>query len=303
MKGSNMNRVVFSEDEANVTAAAPTNAFCPKCGGTKPTCCSFPPTEPTQAGVEAAAKEIRAQFKRRFVIPSESELIAIISKHCAVPAEAAVRVDECTCDTYWHNPQDHNAGCPVAREVAEGGEVGRPSGLDDVPRLSRQEDTSMTKNYDGFRAGMLRAAEMARNEFKRAPEAARGEDCVWMGGYESACDHLSVAIARAGVIDSVRIAGAQPDWQYHIALLLPDEGVEDQALLKIYQVVEHELRMGHCIIIQSCIDVLNRASAIPFAGVPYVDRDAVLRELEGLVKGEGEDGPTGGSQCTSTRLT
>ena len=89
----------------------------------------------------------------------------------------------------------------------------------------------MTKDYDGFRAGMLRAAEMARNEFKRAPEAAKGDDCVWMGGYESACDHLSVAIAQAAVIDSVRIAGAQPDWQYHIALLLPDEGIEDKALL------------------------------------------------------------------------
>jgi ferredoxin len=99
----------------------------------------------------------------------------------------------------------------------------------------------MTNSYDGFRAGMLRAAEMARQEFKRAPEAAKGNDCVWMGGYESACDHLSVVIAQAAVIDSVRAAGAQPDWQYHIALLLPDGAVDDQALLKIYQVVEHEL--------------------------------------------------------------
>ena len=122
------------------------------------------------------------------------------------------------------------------------GEVERLSGLIAAPRLSHQENTSMTKNYDGFRAGMLRAAEMARNEFKQAPDAAKGEDCVWMGGYESACDHLSIVIAQAAVIDSVRIAGAQPDWQYHIALLLPDEGIEDQALLKIYQVVEHELR-------------------------------------------------------------
>ena len=37
-----MNRVkiVLSENESNQTAAAPTNASCPKCGGTKPTCCS-----------------------------------------------------------------------------------------------------------------------------------------------------------------------------------------------------------------------------------------------------------------------
>lgn len=97
------------------------------------------------------------------------------------------------------------------------------------------------KNYDDFRAGMLRAADMARDEFKRAPEAAKGHDCVYMSGYEDACDHLSVAIAQAVVIDSVRIAGAQPDWQYHISLLLP-EGIEDKTLLKIFQVVEHELR-------------------------------------------------------------
>lgn len=101
----------------------------------------------------------------------------------------------------------------------------------------------MPDNYDGFRAGMLRAAEMARSEFKRAPEAAKGHDCVYMSGYEDACDHLSIVIAQAAVIDSVRIVGAQPVWQYHISLLLP-EGIEDAVLLKIYQVVEHELRKG-----------------------------------------------------------
>lgn len=116
------------------------------------------------------------------------------------------------------------------------------------------------KNYDGFRAGMLRAAEIARNEFKQAPEAAKGHDCVWMGGYESACDHLSIVIAQAAVIDSVRIAGAQPDWQYHIALLLPDGGIEDQALLKIYQVVEHELRTARADAIGECV-VLAHAMA------------------------------------------
>lgn len=97
-------------------------------------------------------------------------------------------------------------------------------------------------NYDSFRTGMLRAAEMCRNEFKRAPEAAEGHSSVYMSGYEDACDHLSAVIAQAAVIDSVRIAGAQPDWQYHIGLLLPDGAVDDAALLKIYQVVEHELR-------------------------------------------------------------
>ena len=101
----------------------------------------------------------------------------------------------------------------------------------------------MTKDYDGFRAGMLRAAEMARNEFKQAPEAAKGHDCVYMSGYEDACDHLSAVITQAAVIDSVRPAGAQPDWRYHISLLLP-EGIEDAALLKVFQVVEHELRLA-----------------------------------------------------------
>lgn len=115
------------------------------------------------------------------------------------------------------------------------------SGFNSPERLSHQGDNSMTKNYDDFRAGMLRAAEMARDELKRAPEAAQGHDCVYMGGYEDACDHLSLVIAQAAVIDSVRIAGPQPDWQYHISLLLP-EGIEDETLLRIYQVVEHELR-------------------------------------------------------------
>lgn len=122
--------------------------------------------------------------------------------------------------------------------VATGDEVPVSSTPDDY---GRKEGNSMPKDYDGFRQGMLRAAEMARNEFKRAPEAAKGHDCVYMSGYEDACDHLSVAIAQAAVIDSVRIPGAQPDWQYHIALLLP-EGIEDDMLLKVFQVVEHELR-------------------------------------------------------------
>lgn len=114
------------------------------------------------------------------------------------------------------------------------------SGSAGSERLSTQGDKPM-KNYDDFRAGMLRAAEIARDEFKRAPEAAKGHDSVYMGGYEDACDHLSVVIAQAAVIDSVRIAGPQPDWQYHISLLFPD-GIEDKTLLKIFQVVEHELR-------------------------------------------------------------
>lgn len=121
----------------------------------------------------------------------------------------------------------------------------------------RKEDNSMSKDYDDFRAGMLRAAEIARNEFKRAPEAAKGHDCVYMSGYEDACDHLSVAIAQAAVIDSVRIAGAQPDWQYHVSLLLPDGSVDDAALLKIYQVAEHELRHAATRMREACVKVVR----------------------------------------------
>jgi len=242
-------------------------------------CQALSPTEPTQAGVEAdlisrkAAIEI-AQARLKDV-PDTVDLEADRSLFAAGYLAAAGSI---------------KAALERAAP-AEAGEVERLSGLAESQRLSHQEDSSMTKDYDGFRAGMLRAAEMARNEFKRAPEAAKGDDCVWMGGYESACDHLSVVIAQAAVIDSVRIAGAQPDWQYHIALLLPDGGVDDQALLKIYQVVEHELRVAHSTTIQSCIDIVNRASVIPFDEVPYVSRDEVLERLEALVKGEGEDGP------------
>lgn len=132
---------------------------------------------------------------------------------------------------------------PNDKQKQEAREV---SGFSLPLRLTSQEGNSMSKDYDGFRSGMLRAAEMARSEFKRAPEAAKGHDCVYMSGYEDACDHLSVAIAQAAVIDGVRIAGSQPDWQYHIALLLPDEGIEDDVLLKVYQVVEHELRQAAC---------------------------------------------------------
>jgi len=50
--------------------------------------------------------------------------------------------------------------------------------------------------------------------------------------------------------------------------------------------------------IQSCIDIVNNASIIPFAGVAYVSRDEVLRELEALMTGEGEDGPTEARRCS-----
>jgi len=181
-------------------------------------------------------------------------------------------------------PQAHvmSTVFPASTEVA--GE--RLSGLNAAPRLSHQEDASMTKNYDGFRAGMLRAAEMVRDEFKRAPEAAKGHDCVWMGGYESACDHLSIIIAQAAVIDCVRIAGAQPDWQYHISLLLPDGGVEDRALLKIYQVVEHEISTARADAIQECA-MLIKGGSDGVGGDWTVDEATTALEQ---LKGEGSGG-------------
>jgi hypothetical protein len=133
----------------------------------------------------------------------------------------------------------------------------------------------MAKDYDGFRSGMLRAAEMVRNEFKRAPEAAKGHDCVYMSGYEDACDHLSAVIAQVAVIDSVRPAGAQPDWQYHISLLLP-EGVEDAALLKVYQVVEHETRV-------LTDEVTRLREALEWKPIAGATRDADSRNLIGAL--------------------
>jgi hypothetical protein len=183
----------------------------------------------------------------------------------------------------------------ISAHLPDAGEVERTlSASTGYERLSGQEDTSMTKDYDGFRAGMLRAAEMARNEFKRAPEAAKGHDCVYMSGYESACDHLSVIIAQAAVIDSVRIAGAQPDWRYHISLLLP-EGIEDSALLKIYQVVEHELRDARANTIRDAVSQVK--SLFRHEGDPADHRDYnngvedAWSIVESLIdKKEGEDG-------------
>ena len=145
------------------------------------------------------------------------------------------------------------------------------------------------KNYDDFRAGMLRAAEMARNEYKRAPEAAKGHDCVYMGGYEDACDHLSIAIAQAAVIDSVRIAGPQPDWQYHIALLFPD-GIEDKTLLKIFQVVEHELRAAttppSTLAKAAAEEIDNRYRTL--SGDTSVRRGQIAAIIERCISGGGE---------------
>lgn len=165
------------------------------------------------------------------------------SRHLASALRACIRADrEQLENEIFQDATDPAFELKTRVRVVDGvvATVDALSGLAPTERLSTQEDKPM-KNYDDFRAGMLRAAQMARDEFKRAPNAAKGHDCVYMGGYEDACDHLSVVIAQAAVIDSVRIAGAQPDWQYHISLLLPEE-IEDTAVLRIYQVVEHELR-------------------------------------------------------------
>lgn len=50
-----------------------------------------------------------------------------------------------------------------------------------------------TKHYN---AGIQAAAQLARSEFWRSPDAARQHDSVWMGGYEDACDHLSAEIEK-----------------------------------------------------------------------------------------------------------
>jgi hypothetical protein len=218
---------------------------CPNCNGNPPSIVT------SGEAAREAAREIAQWLGLTGYVDGEAinEVAAIISKHCA----------------------------------AEAGEVWRPSGLNAPQRLGHQEDDSMTKNYDGFRAGMLRATEMARDEFKRAPDAAKGENCVWMGGYESACDHLSVVFAQAAVIDCVRAAGAQPDWQYHISLLLPD-AVEDQVLLKLYQIVEHELREARANTINKYIEKLSSLPALPFDATLYIRRDDAVAAVESLTE-------------------
>lgn len=57
-KRESMNRLVFSEEESNATAAAPTNVACPKCGGTKPTCCSCPSPVAATVDAETFAKQV-----------------------------------------------------------------------------------------------------------------------------------------------------------------------------------------------------------------------------------------------------
>lgn len=44
-------RFVLSEEEFNRTAAAPTNAACPRCGGTQPSCCNCPNNPPQPVDV------------------------------------------------------------------------------------------------------------------------------------------------------------------------------------------------------------------------------------------------------------
>lgn len=148
----------------------------------------FPPTEPTQAGVEAAAKEIAELLviKPEFVEQWTSRFVPIISKHCAVPAEA--------------------------------GEVER---LRTILRTQRE---------------------------------------------------------------------TIKHWQHHVLItsrLLGCIAIDKEVEAAIDD-LKHNLAIAHSTTIQSCIDIVNNASIIPFAGVAYVDRDQVVRGLEGLVKGEGK---------------
>lgn len=58
----------------------------------------------------------------------------------------------------------------------------------------------------GYRAGMLHAAKICKDEFNRSPYAAKDRSSSYMSGYEDACDHLSVAIEQAAVIDCVSVS-------------------------------------------------------------------------------------------------
>lgn len=46
-------------------------------------------------------------------VKRESGLGAFVL-HLTANAIREDRERQCTCDTYWHYPLDHNAGCPVA---------------------------------------------------------------------------------------------------------------------------------------------------------------------------------------------
>lgn len=62
----------------------------------------------------------------------------------------------------------------------------KKSGKDEIkPSLSKD-----------FIRGVQCAAMIARDEFARSPNASQGHDSVWMDGYESACDHLSIEILK-----------------------------------------------------------------------------------------------------------
>jgi hypothetical protein len=61
-----------------------------------------------------------------------------------------------------------------------------------------------------YRAGMLHAAEICRNEFSRSWEVSKNHDGSYMSGYEDACDHLSIAIEQASVISCARAAATAP---------------------------------------------------------------------------------------------
>jgi hypothetical protein len=54
---------------------------------------------------------------------------------------------------------------------------------------------STSSDYErGRREGIEDAALLAKKEFWRSPEVAKDHDSIYMGGYEDACDHLSVEI-------------------------------------------------------------------------------------------------------------
>lgn len=43
--------------------------------------------------------------------------LALFALRLLANAIREAREQQCTCDTYWHYPLDHNAGCPVAQSA------------------------------------------------------------------------------------------------------------------------------------------------------------------------------------------
>jgi len=230
---------------------------------------TFPPTEPTQAGVEVATYAHTCSDGHHeigFNDPDDE-----YSERCPLCSETDRLVD---------GVRDHliSLGVPDSRIDGAGCDSGDPL---DFTTIEITQAFSYVEDQNAERLATARASAITE-----CVEAARAKAEEYRATAERYAEHAKrEELPEAKVIDEdsrdqcFAKQGAMIVFADMLELLAKEERAN----------TEPPTTQDRKTTIQSCIDIVNNASIIPFAGVAYVDRDQVVRKLEALVKGEGED--------------